>query len=311
MGHLLRGLFASRSWRRLGYQDPAHYARERLGLSLSSVEHRVTLARRVARHSQLGAALEEGAIGYEAALLVGRVVGRNAGDALVAAWIDRAKRRTAKHLREEVAAVLLAVEFHSETSRLPPATEDVEAAADLERKVQSGALLRSALREHTAHDVRAPQMSVPLACESRRAIHLTLSPELYAHWLDVEAEYRALDSPHTSFVAFLCASLWTTWLPFLEAWDDKWRHVYLRDRHRCTSPVCERRDVTPHHVHFRAHGGTDELENMTSECSWCHLRGIHRGRLRAAGSASSLLWMIGRDPILVVNGREKNGVAAA
>jgi hypothetical protein len=31
--------------------------------------------------------------------------------------------------------------------------------------------------------------------------------------------------------------------------------IYARDGLRCTNPFCTRRDSTPHHIRFRAHGG--------------------------------------------------------
>src|ERR1044072_5560179 len=46
--------------------------------------------------------------------------------------------------------------------------------------------------------------------------------------------------------------------------------VYRRDAFRCSSPVCTRRDVTPHHLVFRSRGGGDEDENVASLCVWCH-----------------------------------------
>jgi hypothetical protein len=52
-------------------------------------------------------------------------------------------------------------------------------------------------------------------------------------------------------------------------------------------------------------GGSDSRRNLTSLCAWCHLEGIHRGRLRATGDASHLRWDIGRSPILLIDGREK------
>jgi len=80
--------------------------------------------------------------------------------------------------------------------------------------------------------------------------------------------------------------------------------IYVRDRFRCTSPVCERTDNTPHHLTFRSHGGTEARENLTTLCSWCHLEGIHGGRLRADPPASSISWRVGRSGVLRVRGRE-------
>src|SRR5688572_32786479 len=83
--------------------------------------------------------------------------------------------------------------------------------------------------------------------------------------------------------------------------------IYIRDRFRCTSPVCSRRDVTPHHLQFRSAGGSDEPENTTSVCSWCHLCGVHGGRIRAVGTAERIRWELGAPgcPCLVVHGRER------
>src|SRR5262249_33619242 len=158
----------------LGYSSAAQYATERVGLSLSSIEHRMMLARRAISRPQLGRAVDAGVIGYEAALLVGRVVGRWSSDAIADAWIVRARRRTVRHLREEVAAVLTAVALRPDTSRLPPSSEDLEAVFAFQRKVQSGELLRS----YYLASVQEPQTSVTFATSSgaRRPLELKLSP---------------------------------------------------------------------------------------------------------------------------------------
>jgi hypothetical protein len=299
IGRLAQKIFAARAWRALGFETAEQYARERVGMSLSSLEHRATLARRVHRHPALGEALERGEIGYESALLIGRLLGWSASSALVTAWIERARVRTYKHLREDVGAVQMAVNLDPTVSREPPGAADLEAIAELERRVQSGDFFRS-------HGTTLPQTSVTLLCRdpSIRPLRLRVPIELHEHWQKIESCFRSTADPRASFVAFLCFSLWSTWLPFLRAWDDKWIDVYRRDRHRCASPVCHRRDVTPHHIVFQRHGGGDESSNLLSVCAWCHLHGIHRGRLSAHGRASEVRWNIGRQPIMSVHQRE-------
>ncbi len=73
------------------------------------------------------------------------------------------------------------------------------------------------------------------------------------------------------------------------------------------SPVCNRRDVTPHHLVFRSAGGGDEPANMGSFCTWCHLCGVHGGLIRARGTAELIHWELGalESPCLVVHGRER------
>lgn len=149
------------------------------------------------------------------------------------------------------------------------------------------------------------EMLQGLPTASAPPILLRLSDELYAHWRTIEEEFHALAGVRSSFIAFMCLSLWSTWLPFLEAWDDKWAHVYRRDRHRCQNPVCTRHDATPHHIVFRAHGGGDEAENMVTLCSWCHLESVHRGRIRVEGTARALSWRLGRRPTLEVQERTR------
>jgi hypothetical protein len=80
--------------------------------------------------------------------------------------------------------------------------------------------------------------------------------------------------------------------------------IYARDRHRCSCPVCSRRDVTPHHVQYRSRGGDDSAENVAAICAECHLRLIHGGAIQVQGPARKLRWSIGRSRRLVVAGRE-------
>jgi hypothetical protein len=65
--------------------------------------------------------------------------------------------------------------------------------------------------------------------------------------------------------------------------------------------------VTPHHLKFRSAGGSDEDDNVVSVCAWCHLHGIHGGRIRALGAADHIRWELGprNAPFLIVHGRDR------
>ena len=106
-----------------------------------------------------------------------------------------------------------------------------------------------------------------------------------------------------SFVRFISLCLWNAHryeVPTQVAYAG----IHARDGYRCTSPVCCKRTVQPHHLKKRSQGGGDEEENLTALCCECHLDGVHAGRLKVEPPASRMLWSIGRDGGLVVLGRE-------
>jgi len=140
----------------------------------------------------------------------------------------------------------------------------------------------------------------------RVVLRLRVSRELYALWRGLEGQAQPWLRPGTSWLKFLCVTLWRAWQHMLGP-DVEYGQVFIRDRCRCTSPVCNRRDVTPHHIVFRSAGGSDEAHNITSPCTWCHLFGIHGGRIRAKGTAGGIRWELGsvEHPCLVVDGRQR------
>jgi hypothetical protein len=93
--------------------------------------------------------------------------------------------------------------------------------------------------------------------------------------------------------------------PYFGRMGGKWREVHVRERQRCSSPVCTSKCVTYHHIDYLSHGGSDDLDNGLLPCEFCHLDGEHAGRLKVIGTASHPLWIIGNPPILVVEGRRK------
>ncbi len=134
-------------------------------------------------------------------------------------------------------------------------------------------------------------------------LRIRVSEELHRMWRGLESLHArsALPGP---FIDFLLCSFWQSWMH----WDGRevaYQHIYQRDRFECTSPVCTRRDVTPHHLLFRSRGGGDEAENVTGACSICHLDLIHRGKIQADPPADDILWQIGQPALLVVQGRTK------
>src|SRR4029078_4617190 len=105
-----------------------------------------------------------------------------------------------------------------------------------------------------------------------------------------------------SFIRFLCIALIDTWKDAFRS-KEAYSRVYARDGFRCTHPVCGRRDLTPHHLRSRSFGVDDSDENLASLCVWCHLEGVHGGRLTVTPPASAMRWRIGRRAQTVVAGR--------
>jgi hypothetical protein len=175
-------------WRRLGYASEAQYARERLGLSRSSLLGRRALALRLEKLPHVEEALGAGQIGVEAAVQVVRVAVPNTQ----AAWVERARQRTLKHLREEVAAALVAVRSSGEASCPPPEDGEMVAFHELEQAVVSGRVFqpRPANDSKSALDKEAPGVGVTRgvtrltapAWEERRAWLVMLGS--LARWLE-------------------------------------------------------------------------------------------------------------------------------
>jgi hypothetical protein len=315
---LALGLVAERArraevWRRLGFASEEHYARERLGVSLSSLKSKRALAVRAARLPELKSALSSGVIGYEAAYLLSRV----ATGATVGAWIERARARTIKHLREEVEAAELLIRFGHGPDQRPPDDATMRQFFAIESSIAVGEMPEVA---RLIEELEPSQMSGGRRTRAERALGRVtyrwhVSADTARFWRTLEHVYLRV-SPllgvRASFLRFLAENFCCTWLPALRrrrltvsGEEPAYFKVYQRDAFRCTSPVCTRRDVTPHHLVFRAAGGGDDAENLTTLCVWCHLRGVHAGRLSAVPPASRIRWCIGRSATIEVEGRTR------
>ena len=152
------------------------------------------------------------------------------------------------------------------------------------------------LEERIREGLRPPRASV--------RVRIRASEETILHFrqLEVAHERSGLGG---SFVQFLVLGFWAVWAPVLGR-TNACEPIMRRDNYVCTCPVCGKPAGPGHHIRFRAHGGGDEHENQTSPCPWCHLEGVHGGRLRVSGEApGKLVWVIGRTPIMEVHGRER------
>jgi len=327
LGELACEVWGCSGWRDLGYASAAQYANERLGCSLASVKARMTLARRCRQFvPEVGLALDDGQISYEAARLVARVADRET----VYAWLDRAAARTTKHLREEVEIIeaVARAEGLTPVGCEPPDEALVAEFQDLERSMLDGTVAElvvnggrvsgdgssqisvdpddQASQISVDPDDQASQISVKDGGRGRWAglvpLRMRLRGETVGFWRDISRLFEA-SGEDGSFVDFLIRAFWSVWLrrdPERVAYQD----VYERDRLRCASPVCSNRDLTPHHLKFRGHGDGEERSNLVGLCVACHLEVLHLGRMKAAPPARDIHWTLGRDGFLEVHGRE-------
>jgi len=326
IGELASEIWGCSGWRTLGYASAAQYANERLGCSLASVKARMTLARRCKRLvPEVALALDDGDIGYEAARLVARVADRHT----VYAWLDRAASRTTKHLREEVEIVeaVARAEGMTPVGCEPPHASLVAEFQALERGMLDGTVAELVVNggrlsgdgssqisvnpddgasQISVTDDGASQISVTDDGRGRWAgmvpLRMRLRSETVGFWRDIARLFEA-SGEAGSFVDFLIRAFWSVWLrrdPERVAYQD----VYERARLRCESPVCSNRDLTPHHLKFRGHGGGEERSNLAGLCVTCHLEVLHLGRMKAAPPAHDIHWTLGRDGFLTVHGRE-------
>jgi hypothetical protein len=94
-----------------------------------------------------------------------------------------------------------------------------------------------------------------------------------------------------------------TWRPLVKPRKTRSRKVRERDGGFCRVPGCSHRGSQSHHLDFRSHGGSDDLDNQVALCPFHHLRCVHGGYLRVVGRAPDrLIWYLG--------GREWHGPAA-
>ena len=162
---------------------------------------------------------------------------------------------------------------------------------------------RTAVQISGSPDDETPTVQISGTPAAKVTVRMRVPGDLLLHYRQLERLHRE-KLAGTSFIQFLCATFWQTWVPTLGV-SDKWETIYRRDRYRCTSPVCHQRNLTLHHVKYRANGGTDHPDNLTSPCAFCHLEGEHAGRLKILPPGSDPTWLLGRHPIIQVHRRER------
>jgi 5-methylcytosine-specific restriction endonuclease McrA len=64
------------------------------------------------------------------------------------------------------------------------------------------------------------------------------------------------------------------------------KECFTRDGFKCRH-CGSRNNLSAHHMIFRSQGGLDELWNLITLCSFCHLNGIHEANLKIVEPADA------------------------
>ncbi len=322
LGQTLEELRARGAWGTLMFNGVGHYAEQRLGVSRRSAEQRAQLARLTRKLPVLGAAYQDGRIGYEAALLVARALGPDHGDhSLEEAWVACAEQCSVKRLRDELRVVGRRRWTGEEPSSGRPLDDDQ---------------WQRSLEQHpgTIHDrvaclgleaARLPEADVFLSLRLPATVAVDFLHALERRRSRVEGEAASVpwDEPWPSgdaslsvltarlfFVRARRVPAWVgllglleefvaTWDPTVGAHRRRADKIYSRDGWRCSAPGCtSRRNLEDHHVTYRSHGGDNAPDNRIAICRFHHQLGEHGVLASCRGKAPlGIKWRLGREDV--------------
>ena len=193
---------------------------------------------------------------------------------------------------------------------LPPAAEETKAWQEIERTLRAGKLFDSPPEPSTASSTAPSAEPSPGPSQmsggpgpGRVTVRLRLDDELVGFWRRMEDMHRR-SRQGGAFAEWLIGVFLRTWAT-VKPKSVKYGEIYERDRGQCANPCCTRTDVTPHHIVFRSAGGGEEESNLISLCVVCHLDLLHGGKLEVTGPAGEARFVMGRDRVVVVEGRER------
>jgi hypothetical protein len=263
-GRLLRFFFDLHLYQLMGFTTSARYAQERLGISIRKAQGLIAVERVTWRAPHLMEAYANGVISWLRALTIAPVL----SETHERAWLARANEVTVRRLADEVDWALTAQDLRPlcEPVAPPPAGRleipvDTQMGARPEREGIDAAIT-----------FRGPASVIALF----RDVVVAFTPPVELAWRGLE---KLLEHVRAE-------------------WEAQPRHhdpVFARDGWRCTVPVCSgRKNLHDHHLIFRSRGGDNARDNRTAVCAWHHLRGVHRGHLRAWGEAPEAIhWELG------------------
>jgi hypothetical protein len=287
-----------------GFTSMEAYAREHLGISPRKARALLRLERVCHRVPAFAHAYREGELSWVQAHTLIPVLLLGPGRKHEPPWIDWALRVSVRRLRDDVDRALLLHETDPEwfvsTGGFPDGEAGLPASVGGPLSASGSEAARAADREpgtRSAETLPAcSRVDRQIGANARAFLETT---ELFVHGPGdvirllravlctvrrvIERQSEHLPSESEAFDVML--------EHVFEAWGDGARvraahRVFARDGWRCTAPGCSSfSNLHDHHIVFRSHGGSNDLGNRTTLCAWHHLRGVHAGRVRCAGTA--------------------------
>jgi len=262
LGRLLTTIRNRRLWRDMLFASFAHYVRERLGFSVRTAQRLIRVDREAWRYLPLRRAWEGGELSVllaEALLRVLRHVPRDAR--AQQDWIDFAGNHTTAHVLEAIRATELrrTAEPPAQRPQTPPTFVTCQYAVWM----SDGEF---AVLQRAIEAVRARDPGGGHAEGDDSACLEALLEEFLSSYAATAREMRR-NYP-----------------------------LFERDGWQCRVPGCSAHGpLHLHHIVFRAHGGSDQPENLVTLCDFHH-KALHARWIRCTGRAPhALYWELGVD----------------
>jgi hypothetical protein len=286
---LLLEIASSRRYRALGFPNMDDYVRERLGMSPRKAQALLRLERAGAVCPDLRAAFRAGALSWVQAQALIPVFHVDGGARWHTAWVGHARRVSVRRLEAEVERALVAAAEVGAAALDPGVC--AAPGAGIGADVGTGAGTETNAGAPGADPQTGAQPTPP---ERTTRFFFTGPRDVARLFRAVLATVQRRIERREGRTASESEALRAMLDHFLTVWGQpnvpKAHAVFERDGWRCTVPGCSSyRNLHDHHIRFRSAGGSDALANRTTLCAWHHLRGVHAGTVRCAGTAPRAL----------------------
>jgi len=282
MACLLREAADRRLYRQLDFANLETYVESCLGMCARTAWSLLAVEKATRRSCPLlGEAWREGRVPWLAARILAPVVSTAHGKA----WIERAQIVTLRRLEAEIAwAQNRRDEQDSFEVPAPPPLDH-----DLGDAVAALTIAGLQMRAQAPGPDDGPEGYRPCA-----QIDFFAPGSVVGLAEDTLLRLRAGSEPRGHVFERMLALAMLEWMSAPAHRDP----VFDRDGWRCAVPGCSsRRNLHDHHVVFRSQGGGNGRDNRITACAAHHLHGLHRGRVRAHGTApDGIFWELGCRP---------------